>query len=99
MEVQMDIMYFTSDFTWLKQIQYYEVIIEPYTRYMWASKVNVVNHRLLVSTVNHAIKRALERGEKDNSDSYKFYQFLRVQIFDTFVRIKVGSLRIRLQII
>jgi hypothetical protein len=89
MEVQMDIMYFTSDFTWLKQIQYYVVIIEPYTRYMWAFKMNVVNHRLLVSTVNHAIKRALERGEEENSDSYKFYQFLRANI--RYVRTDQGG--------
>ena len=89
MEVQMDIMFFASDFTNVKVVEKYVIILEPYTRYAWASKVNTNNAGLTVNVVNQAIRRALYRGASDHSASYQFYQYLRVHT--RTVRVNQGS--------
>ena len=89
MEVQMDIMYFASDFTNVKVVEKYVIILEPYTRYAWASKVNTNNAGLTVNVVNQAIRRALYRGASDHSASYQFYQYLRAHT--RTVRVDQGS--------
>ena len=43
MEVQMDIMFFATDFTNVKVVEKYVIILEPYTRYAWAYKINIPN--------------------------------------------------------
>ena len=92
MEVQMDIMFFATDFTNVKVVGKYVIILEPYTRYAWAYKINIpISERggLTVNAVNQAIREALNRGARDHSASYQFYQYLRTHT--RTVRVDQGS--------
>ena len=81
--------FFASDFTNVKVVEKYVIILDPYTRYAWNFKINTNNAGLTVNVVNQAIRRALYCGASDHADSYQFYQYLRAHT--RTVRVDQGS--------